>query len=305
MKRLVLAGLAAATAIGASAPLWAQDAHQAATAAPAVAAPRPAPAQAQTPPPALTRPAAAGRGIPVPNGYAAFPVVPAMVERGKALFASSCASCHAMDIRGTSNGPNLRRSVFALNDTGNGKLVGLEIRENLAHKDAFLNMSDTDAANIAHFLLSFPPMRQGGAEIAVPAKFEVGNAAAGRTYFTANCASCHAVTAGAASSATNLSGIGARVADPKTLQQTWLGPRTTLPTTATVTMKDGTTVQGPATAATEFTLTLTVNGAPRVINRKDTSKIEMNYPLMGHSRLLRTITDTNIHDVTGYLVTLK
>jgi cytochrome c oxidase cbb3-type subunit 3 len=306
MKRLVLAGLAAATAIGASAPLWAQDAHQAATAAPAVAAPAAAaPTQAQTAPPVNRAAAVPGRGIPVPNGYAPFPVDPAMVARGKTLFAAQCASCHAIDIRGTDKGPNLRRSVHVLNDTGNGKLAGLEIRENLGHKDAFANLSDKDAADLTHFMLSFPPMRQGGAEIGIPAKFEVGNATAGRTYFTANCASCHAVAPGVASSSVNIAGIATRITDPKNLQQAWLSPRTTLATTAKVTLKDGSIVEGPATSATEFAVTVTAGGAARVIQRKDASKVEMTYPLAGHSRLLRTITDTNIHDVTGYLVTLK
>ncbi|OJU12798.1 MAG: hypothetical protein BGN86_06510 [Caulobacterales bacterium 68-7] len=273
--------------VGIASPLLAQEnAHEAATAAQPAAPPAP-------------------RGVRVPSGYAAFPVDPAKVARGKTLFAASCASCHAIDLRGSDSGPNLRRSTYQLNDLGNGKMVGVVVRELLGHKGQFLNLSDADAADITQYLKSFPPMSQGGAEIGVPAKFELGDAARGRTYFTSNCATCHAVTAGAASTAPNLAGIATRITDPKALQQGWLSPRTTKVTTAVVTLKDGSKVEGPVGAPSEFTITLTANGAQRVIKRSDAAKIEMNYPLIGHSKLLSTITDTNIHDVTGYLATLK
>lgn len=294
MKNAAIAILAGTMFVGLAAPLLAQEnAHEAATA--------PAPPPPPQPRPGLAPP----RGAPPPSGYAAFPVNPAMVERGKTLFAASCASCHAMDIRGTDNGPNLRRSRYVLNDLGNGKMVGVVTREDPGHKDAFLNLSEADAADITHYLKSFGPRSQGSAEIGVPAKFELGDAARGRAVFAANCASCHAVTPGAPSAAANLAGIGGRITDGKTLQQAWLAPATTKVTTAVVTMKDGTTVQGPATAAGEFTITLNVGGAERVIDRKDATKVEMNYPLMGHTRLLSRLSDTNIHDVTGYLATLK
>lgn len=305
MKRYILAGLAAAAAIGAAPALMAQVAEHGGGPDPSSQPPSP-PAAAPAPPQGGGRGNLGPRvGQAVPSGYAAFPVDPAMVARGKTLFAAQCASCHAMDIRGTDKGPNLRRSTYMLNDIGNGKMVGVETRENAGHGDAFLNLSDADAADITHYLKSFPPRGQGSAEIGIPAVFTVGNATAGKAYFDAHCASCHAVTPGGASSAANLAGIGARITDPKTLQQAWLSPTSKQPTMAVVTMKDGSTVQGPATAAGEFTVTLTVNGQSRVIERKDAAKIDMTYPLIGHARLLRTISDTNIHDVTGYLVTLK
>lgn len=286
MKKLILASLLSLGAFALAAPLAAQQAapandHEAATAGPTI-----------TP-------------QAVPNGYPAFPVDPALVQSGRALYtgALGCANCHAADTRGSERGPNLRRSTYVLDDKGNGGLVGFEVREAPGHNGAFANLSDADAKALAHFMKS---LQAGPApEIGKPAVFTLGNAAAGETYFKAKCASCHAVTAGATSSSTNLAGIGTRIPDGKTLQQAWLSPSTNKATTADVTMKDGTVVSGPATAINEFTITLTVNGAPRTIEQKDTKKIDMHYPLIGHSGLLRTITDTNIHDVTGYLASLK
>ncbi|MDB5440855.1 MAG: cytochrome c, class [Caulobacteraceae bacterium] len=287
MNKLFLASLLSVGAFALAAPLWAQQA-----AAPA------SDHEAATSGPTITPQA-------VPNGYAAFPADPALVQAGKALFTGTlgCANCHAADTRGTDRGPNLRRSTYVLDDKGNGGLVGFQVREAAGHNGAFANLSDADAKSLAHFMKS---LQAGPApEIGTPAKFTLGNQAAGETYFKAKCASCHAVTAGASGSSVNLAGIGTRVADGKTLQQTWLSPNTSKVTTAVVTMKDGTTVQGPATAINEFTITLTVNGAPRTIEQKDTKKIDMTYPLAGHSALLHTITDNNIHDVTAYLASLK
>ncbi|HTK75097.1 MAG TPA: c-type cytochrome, partial [Gemmataceae bacterium] len=70
---------------------------------------------AQTPP---AQPPAPGRGR-----VATFPAQqrppgdPAVITRGKSLYASVCAACHGADARGGQlGGPNLLRSQLALND---------------------------------------------------------------------------------------------------------------------------------------------------------------------------------------------
>ena len=43
----------------------------------------------------------------------------------------------------------------------------------------------------------------------------------------------------------------------------------------------------------------------RSVNRDDKTKVEINDPLAAHKALLSTLTDTDMHDVTAFLATLK
>ena len=51
-----------------------------------------------------------------------------VIVRGKALYGTNCASCHAVDLRGTADGknPNLLRSGVALRDQ-KGELIGARV----------------------------------------------------------------------------------------------------------------------------------------------------------------------------------
>src|SRR5438874_9534391 len=53
---------------------------------------------------------------------------PDVIARGKALYETNCASCHAMDLRGTADGkyPNLLRSGIALRDQ-KGELIAATV----------------------------------------------------------------------------------------------------------------------------------------------------------------------------------
>ena len=71
----------------------------------------------------------AGQGQPAERrgGFTQFtrPLAPHdVIARGKALYETNCASCHAVDLRGTVDGknPNLLRSGIALSDQ-KGELV--------------------------------------------------------------------------------------------------------------------------------------------------------------------------------------
>ena len=56
------------------------------------------------------------------------PADPAVIERGKALYQSTCAACHGIDLRGgQQGGPNLLRSQTVLSDK-NGELIGPSFR---------------------------------------------------------------------------------------------------------------------------------------------------------------------------------
>ena len=87
------------------------------------------------------------------GGYTQYTRPPAsedVVIRGKALYGANCASCHAIDLRGTPDGknPNLLRSGVALRDQ-KGELIGARV---VKHTPAHAQRGDTIA--IAEYIHS-------------------------------------------------------------------------------------------------------------------------------------------------------
>jgi cytochrome c oxidase cbb3-type subunit 3 len=144
-----------------------------------------------------------------------------------------------------------------------------------------------------------------------PPSILVGDAKAGAAYFNAKCASCH-------SAAGDLKGFAAKFADPKMLQQTWLMPGSggrgatppsmkVPPMTVTVTLPSGEKVEGALDRLDDFVVSLTqADGTHRSFRTSgDSPRVEVHDPLQPHKDLLRVYTDTEIHNVTAFLVTLK
>ena len=144
-----------------------------------------------------------------------------------------------------------------------------------------------------------------------------GDAKAGEVYFQKTCASCHSVTG-------DLKGLASRIHDPKMLQQAWMlpggaggrgpaGPAAAgtglniSPTTVSVTLANGQTVDGVLSRLDDFYVGLVQSdGSVRGFDREgDTPKVVIHDPLKPHRELLRTYNDKDIHDLTAYLVTLK
>jgi hypothetical protein len=146
-----------------------------------------------------------------------------------------------------------------------------------------------------------------------PPSVLVGNAKAGEADFKTRCASCHSTTG-------DLKGFGAKIEDPRALQQMWLIPSggrggrgggggggNIPPTTVSVTLANGTKVEGRLLRIDDFLVTLTdMDGSERTFRRDgDTPKVQVHDPLEPHRELLRVYSDKEIHDLTAYLVTLK
>jgi cytochrome c oxidase cbb3-type subunit 3 len=279
---------------------------------------------AQNPAPAAP-PAGRGQAAPPPQaprgrGPATFPAQqrpaadPAVAARGKAIYEANCQMCHAADLRGAA-GPNLLRSGPVLNDK-EGEIIAPIIRGSLAPRMPAINMSDADIKVLAVYLHEVQrTMRQQGrppAENVPVTPTVVGNAAAGKAFFDATCASCHSVTG-------DLANIGNRMPDARTLQNLWVSGgaiggrgrgRAGAPTrgtpTVTVTMPDGSTVQGfPANIDDFHVIVQMADGTLRTIRRAPNVKVEVTNPLDRHIALLTDLTDKNMHDVTAYLVTVK
>ena len=280
------------------------------------------PGFAQTPPPGAPD-AQAGRGRGGRGGgRGAYPQrppeSPEVVARGKALYGVQCNFCHGSDARGGEGGPNLLRSQIVLSDR-KGETIAPVVQNGRPDQGMpRFDLSTAQIADIAAFLHSF---RVGGYDVSRdrPPSILVGDARAGELYFKSRCASCHSVTG-------DLKGFGAKFDDPKQLQQTWLMPGggrggvpsgpgrggaappvNVPPTTVTVTLPSGQTVEGRLGRIDDFLVTLTeADGTPRSIRRDgDTPKVEVHDPLAPHRRLLPTYTDKDIHDLTAYLVTVK
>jgi mono/diheme cytochrome c family protein len=238
-------------------------------------------------------------------------VSPAVIAHGKQLFETNCSFCHGEDARGGETGPNLVRSQLVLDDQ-QGEKIGVVVhngRPSLGMPK--FSLSDQDVASIAAFLHAQPLSNRGE-----PSRLDilVGNAAAGKAYFNGagKCSSCHAVTG-------DMAGIGAKY-DPKTIQNFIVsggrgrrfGPRSAAgpkipPTTVTVTLPSGEKVQGKLDRLSAFFVSLSeTNGGYRSFTRHgDTPRVEVHNPLQAHIDMLPHWNDTDIHNLTAYLVTLK
>ncbi|MEI9976271.1 MAG: c-type cytochrome [Ignavibacteriota bacterium] len=264
---------------------------------------------AQTPPP---RAGGAGRGGGGGGFANAFPqhekADQATIDRGKALYGVHCNFCHGSDARGGEGGPNLLRSDLVLNDK-NGESIA-KVVQNGRGEMPKLNLTNEQVSDVAAFIHNF---RVGGYDISrnPPPSILVGDATAGQKAFQAKCASCHSPTG-------DLKGVAERYPDPKLLQNNFLMPgggrggraaggRGGPITTVTVTMPSGEKVEGRLVRIDDFVVTLAdADGLQRTIRRDgETPKVEIHDPVKAHRDLLSSYSDTEIHNLTSYLVTLK
>ena len=305
MSRLLLTTAAAALTIAFA------DARQ----APPAQTPPP-----QTPPPVAAPPAGRGQGRGRPPVFPAQqrpPGDPAVIERGRTLYAVTCSACHGVDLRGGQlGGPNLLRSPVMLNDQ-HGELLLPIVRGSRAEKGMPpLPMNEQDVTAVAEFIHSVQAASRGqGAppeSDAPPPDPVVGDAAAGRAYFAAKCSTCHSPTG-------DLQGLATKVPDARALQNLWVsggagrGGRgrgaasPPPPVTVTVTLPAGGTLEGDLVKLDDFLVTVRqADGTIRSVRRDgDVPKVEVRDPLEAHRTLLGTYTDKDMHDVTAYLVTLK
>jgi hypothetical protein len=176
-----------------------------------------------------------------------------------------------------------------------------------------INLTPAQIADVAAYIHDF---KVGGYDISrmTPPSIVVGDAKAGAAYFQKTCAACHSVTG-------DLKGFGAKFPDAKVLQNTWLAPggvrgggrgggpspTNVPPVTVTVTQTNGQKVEGRLIRIDDFFVTvgLPENGQQTFRRDGDSPKVEIHDPLKPHKDLLPSYTDTDIHNVTAFLVTVK
>ena len=266
--------------------------------------------------------AAAGAGAaeqaagqpPRPGLYPALqrpPGDPELIARGQGIYGINCRACHGLDLRGGDlGGPNLLRSQLVLRDL-QGELMGPVIQNGSTAADGSgmpaQPLSDDDVRAVAEHIHSVlaTATRQGGPPEGAPLELDivVGDASAGQSYFAAQCASCHSPVG-------DLQGIASRITQLQELQNTWVrgGARGAVrpPVDVTVTTSAGERVAGRLERLDDFVVVLTTNdGHHRSFSRRDGARIEIADPLARHRELLSVYSDTDIHNVTAYLVTLQ
>jgi cytochrome c oxidase cbb3-type subunit III len=242
---------------------------------------------------------------------------PALIARGKTLYGIQCTGCHGADLRGGDlGGPNLLRSQVVLSDQ-NGELIVPIVdgsRQNTGMPAIKMGAEDVKAVAAYIHGVAAGIGNQGtppSIGILAPSVL-VGDASAGQEYFAAKCGSCH-------SPADDLRGIGARIPDPKALQNAWVsgggrggrGAAAAVSSARAVTVAvidaSGEKVEGRLVRIDDFLVTVELaDRTVRSFRRNgDAPKVEVRDPMKGHRDLLSVYTDKDMHDVTAYLVTLK
>jgi cytochrome c oxidase cbb3-type subunit III len=228
---------------------------------------------------------------------------PAAVERGRALFQSSCGFCHGPDATGARAPDLLRSPVVSHDDAGN--LLGPTIRNGRPDKGmpSFATMKDDEIAAIVAFLhhqanAALHSNRVGGDYPL--AKLLTGNAQAGKAYFNGpgGCTSCHSVTGDLAAAAKKYS--------PIELQQHMVYPSSkTISKTAVVTLKDGTEYRGKVARQDEFNIALVCDDGWYRSFPLGKVQLSIKDPLEAHRQLMSKYTDADLHNLFAYLETLK
>lgn len=236
---------------------------------------------------------------------------PAAVERGGKVYTKNCAGCHGAAARGGPGAPDLVRSLLVLDDE-KGLLIGPVIREGRPDKGMpKIPIAEPEIADVVAWL-HVRTYSAGHRNTYAFGNVVTGDAAKGKTYFASKCATCHSATS-------DLAGIGAKY-DPFALQGRWLQPRSarrgpraaaaasskSLPT-VTVTPASGEAISGTLDRIDDFTVSLRdAKGQFHSFSRDGaTPKVEVKDPLQGHTDLLGVYSDSDIHNITAYLVTLK
>lgn len=238
--------------------------------------------------------------------------------RGKALYGANCASCHAIDLRGTVDGknPNLLRSGVALRDQ-KGELIGAR----LARHTPPITLIEADTVAIAEYIHSVhatmggqgsPPGRN---PTNVTLNVLVGDPKNGEATFNATCGACHSVTG-------NLKGIGSKFEEPRALQNAWVSGSTrpfagagrggggNVP--AVVTLADGSRLEGTLMREDDFLVVLILpDGTRRSMPRTSgVPRVEVKDPRAGHVDAIVKLAHEDVqnhmlHDITAYLWTIK
>lgn len=233
---------------------------------------------------------------------------PAAVQRGQKTFVAACGFCHGSNANGGEGGPDLIRSVLALDDEG-GDQIGPVILKGRPDKGMpGFPMTGEQIKDIAAFLRARQQAAIDRGSYVIQ-NIVTGDAKRGEAYFNGagRCNTCH-------SPAGDLAGI-AKKYEPVALQSRFLYPQARRggnaaqrknPALVTVTLASGQKFSGTLESLDDFNVALReASGDYHSFSRDANMKVEVRDPLAVHEELLQKYTDADMHDILAYLVTLK
>jgi mono/diheme cytochrome c family protein/small nuclear ribonucleoprotein (snRNP)-like protein len=242
--------------------------------------------------------------IPLQAQFPQSPVDPARAESGSKIYAGNCARCHGDDVRGTTTAPDLLRSVAVLHDRRQmlyGKELGPLLTAGPNHSYKF---NEKELGDLSQFLTASVNGILRSGYNAQPTNLLSGDAKAGEAYFNGagGCSKCHSTTG-------DFAGLGKRYT-PSALQQKFLFPGSGLfnkrKVQVAVKLASGKAYSGDLVRIDDFTVTLReTSGEYRSFNRVPGIHVTTVDPFAAHIELLDKYTDTDIHNLTTYLVTIK
>jgi len=232
-------------------------------------------------------------------------VDPDAAERGRKIYIAECITCHGSTARGAQNGPDLVRSLTLLHDRY-GSVIGPYLKKgHPTQTTPSADLTDAQVKDLSHFIHARLDDTLRTSPSFHAQNILTGDAKAGEAYFNGagQCATCHSVTG-------DLKGIGARY-DAIDIQQRFLFPRPGFgrghkQTMVTVTPASGAPVTGTLDKIDDFNVSLR-DGAGEYHSwaRTASLKVKVDDPFDAHHKLLDTINDKNMHDVTAYLEAQK
>jgi mono/diheme cytochrome c family protein len=228
-----------------------------------------------------------------------------VAARGEKLYAATCSFCHGPDARGA-GGPSLVRSEVVLHDD-KGELIGPVVLNGRPDKGMppMPGTTPTQIAEISEYLhlLVERAANRGLYGTLYSNDVMTGDAKAGEAYFNddGGCRTCHSPTGDLAHVGSKYSGTA--------LQNRWLYPSGGRggggAPQATVTLPSGEHVAGRIRQIDDFDVSIVDASGAYHSWPRDRVTVEIADPLKGHRDLLARYTDTDVHNVTAYLATLK
>jgi cytochrome c oxidase cbb3-type subunit III len=223
------------------------------------------------------------------------------IQAGRQIFRQTCGMCHGPEARG-GEGPNLVNSFLVRHDD-NGNLIGPLLHQGRVEKGmpTFAYLDEKQVSGIVAFLhaaVEASDNRSSGGPATGYSRDQLltGDAQAGQSFFTANCATCHSVTG-------DLAGVGREYA-PLELEKRILYPPLR-ERTGTVWLPSGEKYTGRVVHLDSFFVAITdAHGIYQSWPMGQGIRVLLDDPLHGHRELLSRYHDKDIHDVFAYLETL-
>jgi mono/diheme cytochrome c family protein len=231
------------------------------------------------------------------------PPDPAAVKLGEPLYKQNCAACHGPNARGA-EGPNLTRSTLVLHDEKGHDIA--EVVKNgrpQAGMPAFPTLKRAEIYDIAEYLhqqVNNAANRGLYASLYAGRRSQTdGDPKKGEAFFQAYCTGCHSAT-------DDLAKIGLKYPQAFAMQARFIWPATKQEAgEAKVTTASGETFAGTVMRLDDFDVALRDTKGEYHSWPRSQVKVQAEDKLAGHRALLPKYKDSDLHNVTAYLLTLK